>query len=223
LVYTAHPIPYIDIPMNFLQADSIQKSFGNRKVLSDVHIQCNEGEIVGLLGRNGSGKSTLMKILHGSLQADQKYIKVNNEVLLSTEQLSQQIAYLPQDPFIPLHLKCKQIFPYIDEAYLNPTLLQQEDLKIKNLSGGLLRCLEIYFVLSRPCPYLLLDEPFTGCSPILIEELQQKILHASRQKKGIILSDHLYKEVQKITQRNYLMKEGILKESSNLDGYAPTF
>jgi lipopolysaccharide export system ATP-binding protein len=209
--------------MNLLHADSIQKSFGKRKVLSDVHIRCTEGEIVGLLGRNGSGKSTLMKILHGSLQADQKYIKVNNEVLLSSDQLSREIAYLPQDPFIPLHLKCKQIFPYIDAEYLNPTLLQQENLKIKNLSGGMLRCLEIYFVLSRPCPYLLLDEPFTGCSPILIEELQQKIVLAASRKKGIILSDHLFKEVLKITQRNYLMKEGILRESSNLDGYAPTF
>ena len=61
--------------------DSIIKSFGSKQVLTDVFITCNIGEIVGILGRNGSGKSTLLKIISGSLRAERKFIRINNQII----------------------------------------------------------------------------------------------------------------------------------------------
>jgi ABC-type multidrug transport system ATPase subunit len=58
-----------------MQVDSVMKAFGTKQVLTDVFLTCDQGEIIGLLGRNGSGKSTLLKIIFGSLAADQKFVK----------------------------------------------------------------------------------------------------------------------------------------------------
>jgi ABC-type multidrug transport system ATPase subunit len=92
-----------------LFVDSIQKSFGLQSILTDVFISCKPGEIVGLLGRNGTGKSTLMKIIFGSAEAENKFIRIDGENNTHMGDRRDKVTYLPQDNFLPSHLKIKTV------------------------------------------------------------------------------------------------------------------
>lgn len=86
--------------MSELHVDSVTKRVGDRQVLNDVFISCKPGEIIGLLGRNGSGKSTLLKIIQGSLNADNKFVSIDNKKINSLFDVRKLVQYLPQAQFL---------------------------------------------------------------------------------------------------------------------------
>ena len=86
---------------HLLEIDSVQKSFDNKNILSDVYLKCETKDVIGLLGRNGSGKSTLLKIIFGITSADFKFVRIDGFVKSKTKDLFDEISYLPQDNYIP--------------------------------------------------------------------------------------------------------------------------
>ena len=84
-----------------LEIDSVNKSFDRNRVLTDIYLKCETGDIVGLLGSNGSGKSTLLKILFGVEDAEQKFIRIDGKIFDRPYKTQGEIAYLPQESFIP--------------------------------------------------------------------------------------------------------------------------
>ena len=90
---------------HILEIDSVNKSYGQNRVLTDIYLKCETGDIIGLLGSNGSGKSTLLKILFGVENAQQKFIRIDGKIFDHPYKTSGEIAYLPQDSFIPKNLK----------------------------------------------------------------------------------------------------------------------
>lgn len=196
-----------------LELDSIQKQFDFKLVLSDVYLKCETGEIIGLLGRNGSGKSTLLKIIFGILDADYKFVRIDGVIKSKTSNLFNEVSYLPQDNFIPVNLSVKKAISlsvsnkFIDVFYDDAMINSIKEKYIKHLSGGELRYLEIKLILFNQSKFVLLDEPYNGLSPIMIDNINNLILeNASR--KGIIITDHNYENVIKISNRLVLMKEG---------------
>lgn len=209
-----------------LYADSIRVSFGDRPVLTDMHIHCLPGEVVALMGRNGCGKSTLLKILFGVQAAENLHLKVNGKVLLHPYRFNRHLAYLPQDSFLPPHLHVKNVLNHIQDLPIPEALWALRRSRCGELSGGENRLLEILFVLSRPVPYILLDEPFNGCSPLVVQEIKNVLRKASENKKGLIITDHLYTHVWEVMNRCYLMKDGAMhlikeKEELSMWGYLP--
>ena len=196
-----------------LEIDSVLKKFDYKSILSDVYLKCETGEIIGLLGRNGSGKSTLLKIIFGILDADFKFVRIDEVIKNRTSDLFKDISYLSQDNFIPNSFSVeKAINLSIDknkteEFYQDDFINSLKDKKINHLSGGELRYLEIKLILSNPSKFVLLDEPYNGLSPIMIEKINQLII-ANSLKKGIIITDHNYENVIKISSKLVLMKEG---------------
>ena len=93
-----------------LEIDSILKSFGERTILADVYLKCCRGDIIALFGRNGTGKSTLLNIIFGTLKADRKFIRIDGKVIKGPAFRSGLLAYLPQHPSFPSHLKVSQNF-----------------------------------------------------------------------------------------------------------------
>ena len=185
---------------NLLEIDSVVKSFDMHVVLTDIYLKCRTGDIIGMLGRNGTGKSTLMKIVFGTLQADTKFIRIDGKVYNQPYKTINEICYLPQDSFLPKHLSIeKTIELYLGknqvQSFLEDPILQKLNTsKISYLSGGELRYLEIKLLLHTDCKFILLDEPFNGVSPILVGEIKKLILKTS-EFKGIILTDHDYRNV----------------------------
>ncbi len=85
--------------MNTLEVDSVNLAFGGRKILTDVYLKCETGDVVGLLGRNGSGKSSLMKIIFGTLRGESQSVRLNGQYVKQLFKSPNTVHYLPQDGF----------------------------------------------------------------------------------------------------------------------------
>jgi len=209
---------------NVLEVDSIQKQYQGKNIISDLYLKCETTDIVGILGRNGSGKSTFLKILFGIVAADFKFVRIDGLSKSKTEDLLNEISYLPQDNFIPNLFsveKAIQLSITKDKwkAFYEDEMIQMiRNKKIKHLSSGQLRYLEIKLILNKKTKFVLLDEPYNGLSPIMIEKVNTLIVENSK-RRGIIITDHNYENVIKISTKLALMQEGKmhhLKDKSEL-------
>jgi len=203
---------------HLLEIDSVNKSFGRNRVLTDIYLKCETGDIIGILGSNGSGKSTLLKILFGCQHAEQKFIRIDGKIFDKTYKSRGEIAYLPQDSFIPqnktltsavkLYLRDKT---RVNMFFNDPVLNNLQFNKARYISGGELRYVEIKLLLSiDDVKFVLLDEPFNGISPLNIEIIKDMI-QKSAKNKGIILTDHDYRNVIDVANKRYLLYDGGLK------------
>lgn len=200
-----------------LTIDSVQLEFDGREVISGCYFSLEIGEIVGLLGRNGSGKSSLLKIIFGSLKGQYSHLRIN-DIMVKKGFLTKEIAYLPQDHFLPSFLKVSELIEMKDDIIIEifkPIL----DKRLNEISTGTLRFLECLWILNSSAKYILLDEPFSGLSPILIEELQKMIL-LKKPSKGIVLTDHIYKSLLQVSDRVVLMHNKSLYTIRNLEELA---
>lgn len=201
---------------NIFEADSIRKSYGENQVLTDVYLYWQTGDIIGLLGRNGSGKSTLFKILFGTLNTNDKHISINGKQFESPFKGKNLVSFLPQDDFLPKSMTVKRVMQLFgdrlnDLVFFNdPVLSKVYNTKIGNLSGGELRYLEIMLILSINSKFVFLDEPFNGISPIQAEIVKDFIKKQS-ESKGIILTDHNYRNVLDLANKYMILLDGGIK------------
>lgn len=207
--------------MSKLHVDSVTKSFNERKILQDIYIGCETGQVIGLLGRNGSGKSTLLKIIFGVVHGNTQFIKYDNTILKSISDRKNRISYLPQDLFLPKNIKIKNLIPLFcnqtntdllfTSEFIQPFLHEQP----KNLSKGEQRIIETLMIIYSEASFILLDEPFHSLSPKVTEELKKNILRESAHK-GFIISDHNFNDVLDISELIYLLSDGHLKQIQDL-------
>lgn len=195
-----------------LEADGIQLNFGTRRILSDVYMKCETGKITGLLGRNGQGKTCLMNIILGALKSSISSIRFDGTVTQKVNTRPDLLLYLPQFNFIPKELTVKQVlndFQLIaDELNIRfPEFEGRHDLRVKQLSGGQWRTLELYIVVKAPSLFAMLDEPFTHLNPIQIENVKQ-FLQEEKINKGFLITDHMYNHLLDISDTVYLLKDG---------------
>ena len=170
------------------------------------------GKITGLLGRNGSGKSTLLKIVFGSMPFEQKSVRINGDSLGLHYLTKRRIAYLPQGNLIPSYLSIRKaiaLFEIDADAIISvfPEVAELIHMKPPQLSGGYLRLLEMLLILESKADFCLLDEPFTGLTPVYIERIKEILLRA-RMTKGIIITDHMYRHVAEVSDNLYLLVNG---------------
>lgn len=207
---------------NELEVYAVRKSFGSKKVLESVAFGLAKGEILGVYGSNGSGKSTLLKILFGTLKADALDLRINSLPVSQKTIIPQQhIGYLPQDNFLPKHLKVRDIIPMFyddgdkqDLVFRAPFVEKIAARKAGMLSMGERRYLELLLVSHLPHPFLLLDEPFSMIEP-LYKEVIGEFLLSLKAKKGILITDHYYQDVLNISDRNLVLTQGVSHPAKN--------
>lgn len=208
--------------MTVLHVDSVIKEFNSRQILTDIFVSCKTGEIIGLLGRNGTGKSTLMKIIFGSIQADRKFVKVNDKVTDGLYNNRKLINYLPQDSFLPNHVSIKSIISLFCNKENTRILLNHKlimpmlTMKSRQLSGGEKRLVEIFLIIYSDAKFVLIDEPFNGVAPVYKDEIKSRIREQSK-FKGFIISDHDYINILDIATRVILIHDGGTKEITHKD------
>jgi lipopolysaccharide export system ATP-binding protein len=209
--------------------DSVDHRFGNRHVLSQVYLKCAAGEIVGVFGRNGGGKSTLLKAIFGSISPHNKHLRIDGKII-EKGYLSGEVVYLPQSYFIPHYMRVVTLL----ELYVNKyraQLLQQEVVrdnlneKIGHLSGGNRRFVEALLVIYSDARYVLLDEPFSQLSPLMIEKIKANIL-CMLPHKGFVITDHYYSHMLQFASRMVLLNNGSNYHIDTVDdlkryGYLP--
>lgn len=192
-----------------LEADGILYVYKHRKVLENIYLKIDKGNIVALFGRNGSGKSTLFEVIYGIKSPSYGSIRFNGMFVSKAYRYKNLISYLPQYQFVPTDLKVSDALRLfkcnLTEALSYfPVLSGFLPYRIQELSGGERRLVELILVMSSESSFLILDEPFSNVMPIYIETLKVWLVEL-KLKKGILLTDHSYENVLDIASRHYLI------------------
>ena len=222
-------------PRAVLRADGLVKSFRARKVVKGVSVEVSAGEVVGLLGPNGAGKTTIFDMIVGLTQPDEGSIRLNAEEITALPMYKRArngIGYLPQESSVFRRLSVQDnilaILEMLDysraeRAERVDVLLGELDLgHIRTsmayaLSGGERRRLEITRALATNPTFMLLDEPFAGIDPIAVADIQQIITRLKGKGIVILITDHNVQETLSITDRAYIINEGLVLESGPPD------
>ncbi len=217
--------------MATLQAQHLTKSYGGRTVVKDVNLKVDSGEVVGLLGPNGAGKTTTFYLLVGLTTPELGEVDLNGEILTRDPmyiRARKGLGYLPQEPSIFRGLTVEQNIMAILEtldmtasarqeraeelmAELNLTSLAKSP--AYTLSGGERRRVEITRALAVSPQFMLLDEPFAGIDPIAVTDIQNIIFHLKERGIGVLITDHNVRETLRITDRAYIVHDGIIFRS----------
>ena len=219
--------------MAVLSVQNLQKTYNKNKVVKDISLNVESGEIVGLLGPNGAGKTTSFYMIVGLVAADHGQIKIDQKDLTSMPihlRSRLGISYLPQEPSIFRKLNVTQNILSIIELNEKSKNKQQEkldsllnELNIEHirhntaisLSGGERRRVEIARCLATNPKFILLDEPFAGIDPIAVLDIQTIIKQLSKKGIGILITDHNVRETLGICNKAYIVSQGKIFASGN--------
>jgi lipopolysaccharide export system ATP-binding protein len=208
------------------QAVEINKAYRGRKVVNDVSLEIQQGEVIGLLGPNGAGKTTTFYIMVGLAQPDSGRVLLDGEDVTDLPMYLRArngISYLPQEPSVFRQLTVEQNLLAVLET-LSLTHDQQRDRleellaqmgldavrlnRAYSLSGGERRRLEIARSLVLEPAFILLDEPFSGIDPLTVVELQKLIVELSASGIGVLVTDHNVPATLSVTNRAYIISNG---------------
>lgn len=211
-----------------LKAERLVKKYKTRRVVNQVSVSVNQGEIVGLLGPNGAGKTTTFYMIVGLIKPNDGIIKLDDEDITGLamyRRAKKGIGYLAQEASVFRKLSVEDNIMAVLEMTPSTKAARKEKMESlleefslthvrKNLgqvlSGGERRRTEIARALAVDPKFVLLDEPFAGVDPIAVEEIQGIVAQLKNKNIGILITDHNVDETLSITDRAYLMFEGNL-------------
>ena len=218
--------------MATLTAKNLAKAYKGRRVVEDVSLTVNSGEIVGLLGPNGAGKTTTFYMVVGIVSRDAGNIVIDDEdisLLPLHARARRGIGYLPQEASIFRKLNVEDNIRAVLELQhddqgrpLTKTAVEQRldallhELRVEHLrmspapalSGGERRRVEIARALATDPRFILLDEPFAGIDPIAVIEIQRIIGFLKARGIGVLITDHNVRETLGICDHAYIINEG---------------
>jgi lipopolysaccharide export system ATP-binding protein len=224
--------------MSHLRTEDLTKSYGGRTVVRGVSLNVASGEVVGLLGPNGAGKTTTFYMTVGLTSPDKGRVFLDDQDVTDDPmyvRARKGIGYLPQEPSIFRGLTVEQNVLAILEtldlsaserrqrarqllAELNLTALANSP--AYTLSGGERRRAEITRALVMSPRFILLDEPFAGIDPIAVTDIQQIIFHLKSRGIGVLITDHNVRETLRITDRAYIVADGVIFKGGTPDQLA---
>ncbi|MDQ3666652.1 MAG: LPS export ABC transporter ATP-binding protein [Acidobacteriota bacterium] len=204
----------------------LEKSYGKRRVVDNVSLHVEKGQVVGLLGANGAGKTTTFYMIVGLEQPDGGTVRLGERDVTGLPMYLRArlgLGYLPQEPSIFRKMTAAQNILAVLETMgmrRRERLTRLEELleefgiaHVRNtrgdaLSGGERRRTEIARALATDPQYILLDEPFAGIDPKAVDDIQNVILYLRQRGIGILVTDHNVRETLGVTDRAYIMAEG---------------
>jgi len=214
-----------------LKCDKLVKVYRRRRVVDQVSIEVNQGEVIGLLGPNGAGKTTTFYMITGFIRPNSGRVILGEEDITRLpmyKRARKGIGYLSQEPSIfrrmtveenimailemqkmkrkERHQRLRQLLEELDITHLARN-------KAYTLSGGERRRVEITRALVTEPKFLLLDEPFSGIDPITVEEIQKIIFRLKERGLGMLITDHNVRETLSICDRAYIICDGEILKS----------
>lgn len=212
--------------MRTLQTVEISKSYSGRRVVDNVSVRVEQGEVVGLLGPNGAGKTTSFYIIVGLISPESGAVLLDDQPITQLPmylRARRGVSYLPQEPSVFRKLSVEDNLMAILQTL--PIGGRERRERMKNLiddlgletvrhskgymlSGGERRRVEIARSLVLQPDFILLDEPFSGIDPLQVLELQRIIGDLKRRGIGILVTDHNVRETMAVTDRAYIINSG---------------
>ncbi len=212
-----------------LQGKGLTKVYQRRKVVNEVNLEVNQGEIVGLLGPNGAGKTTTFYMIVGLISPNSGKVYLDDQDLTRVAMYKRArlgVGYLAQEPSIfrkltveenvmaileTRNLRRKERKVRLEELLNELSIAHLRKSKAYMLSGGERRRLEITRALVREPKFMLLDEPFAGIDPIAVNDIQEIVHSLKHRNIGVIISDHNVEQTLDIVDRAYIMYEGRIR------------
>ena len=220
----------MDAVNGMLYAEGLVKRYNKKKAVNRVDISLERGEVVGLLGPNGAGKTTTFYMIVGLIRPDEGNVFLDGQDVTPDPmylRARKGINYLAQEPSIFRKLTVEQNLLAILETLditakerkirLNKLLAELNishlsKMKASALSGGERRRVEITRALVTSPRFMLLDEPFAGIDPLVLNDIQQIIGQMKDRGLGILISDHNVRETLKVCDKAYIISEGRIIE-----------
>ncbi len=212
-----------------LRAEKLVKKYGVRTVVKGVSMEVEQGEIVGFLGPNGAGKTTSFYMITGQIKPNGGRIFLDDD---EYQRSQKGIGYLPQEASVFRKMSVEDnILSVMEMSKSTANMTKAERLarmeqlidefnlsKVRKslgiqLSGGERRRCEIARALAVDPKFILLDEPFAGVDPIAVEDIQYIIAKLKYRNIGVIITDHNVGETLAITDRAYLLYEGVILQA----------
>ena len=228
------PIVTSTAQTSVLEAEGLVKMYRRRRVVNDVALRLQQGEIVGLLGPNGAGKTTTFYMIVGLIQPLSGRILLDGEDVTTMpmyRRARRGVGYLSQEPSIFRKLSVEDnILSILETLPLSAEERKQrlesllDELSIKHLrdskayalSGGERRRLEITRALVTQPKFMMLDEPFAGVDPIAVHDIQTIVAGLRHRGIGVLISDHNVEQTLDIVDRAYIMFDGQVKVSGTV-------
>src|SRR5438128_8294435 len=216
-----------------LGASHLQKTYGKRRVVDDVTLHVEPGEVVGLLGANGAGKTTTFYMMIGLERADRGMVSLGGRDVTKLPMYLRArlgLGYLPQEPSVfrkmtaaqnilavleTMRLRRRERFKRLEELLEEFGVAHVRHTRGDSLSGGERRRTEIARALATEPQCILLDEPFAGIDPKAIDDIQNVIIYLRNRGIGILITDHNVRETLGVTDRAYIMSEGRIFRSGH--------
>ncbi|MEJ6787073.1 MAG: LPS export ABC transporter ATP-binding protein [Bacteroidia bacterium] len=211
-----------------LRADNLVKQYKKRKVVNDMSLEVEQGEIVGLLGPNGAGKTTTFYMVVGLVKPDSGRVFLDDEEITGNamyQRAQKGVGYLPQEASVFRDLTVEDNISAVLEMTNKSKEEQREKTESliaefglqkvrknlgKVLSGGERRRCEIARALATDPKFVLLDEPFAGVDPIAVEDIQEIVQKLVTKNIGVLITDHDVQATLNLVDRAYLLFEGRL-------------
>jgi lipopolysaccharide export system ATP-binding protein len=209
-----------------LAAFHLEKTYGTRRVVDDVSLHVEKGEVVGLLGANGAGKTTTFYMIVGLERPDAGIVSLGDRDVTKLPMYLRArlgLGYLPQEPSIfrkmttaqnilavleTMGLRRRERLTRLEELLEEFGIAHVRNTRGDALSGGERRRTEIARALATEPQYILLDEPFAGIDPKAVDDIQNVILYLRNRSIGILVTDHNVRETLGVTDRAYIMADG---------------
>jgi lipopolysaccharide export system ATP-binding protein len=222
------------VTASVLEARGLVKTYRRRRVVNDVALRLQQGEIVGLLGPNGAGKTTTFYMIAGLIRPDAGHILLDGMDITDMPMYQRSrkgIGYLSQEPSIFRKLSVEdnivailETLPLSREERSRRLEVLLDELHIKHLrhskafqlSGGERRRLEITRALVTQPKFMMLDEPFAGVDPIAVHDIQTIVAGLRHRGIGVLISDHNVEQTLDIVDRAYIMFDGQVKVSGTV-------
>lgn len=202
--------------MELISYVHVNKSFGKKQVLHDIHLTLPRGKIIGLLGKNGMGKSTMIKLINDLL------VPTSGQVLIEGKapgvESKEMIAYLPERTYLDKTMTVERVLDYFADFYSNfdrekaLQLLTQLDLdpkeKLSHMSKGMQEKVQLVLVMSRRAKLYILDEPLGGVDPATRDHILDTILSNFSEDATVLISTHLISDIERILDTVIFVDKG---------------
>lgn len=213
--------------MNVIEVKNLHKNFGKVQALRGLNLELKKGEVLGFLGPNGSGKSTTIRILLGLLKADEGTISLfGGDPWRNAVELHKKLVYVPGDVSLWPKLTGGEVIDVLAsltgglEAERKKDMIERFDLdptkKARTYSKGNRQKVALVAALASRAELLILDEPTSGLDPLMEATFQDCISVIKKEGRSVLLSSHIFSEVEKLADKITIVKEGATIESGTL-------
>lgn len=205
--------------MSVIEVKDITKDYGNHKGNFNVNFTVEKGEVLGFLGPNGAGKTTTIRQLMGFIKPDKGSVKINAlDCFTEVEKVQDMVGYLPGEiafmddmtgmDFIHFIGDMKNVKDFSKAEELIQFLELDPSGKMKKMSKGMKQKIGIVVAFMNDPDILILDEPSSGLDPLMQNKFIDLIHQEKKKGKTILMSSHIFEEVEHTCDRVAIIKEG---------------